>query len=166
MSRGKERVRARIGLDGPAYSSPNPNPSSNPSPNPNQVEVGASTDPSGPPTAGSWALRAWDLESDSTPCGSMVKVQSGLLCPSSAPVPPQGTPGGSWRPATAAGARASRLQSRPFPRLRPSRCGGVLTLHADTAATPLAGKRVRGVRIHTRTDYEPAGAWEHLPTEP
>ena len=76
---------------------------------PSLAEVGTPTDP---PTAGSWELGAWDLESDSTPCG------------------------------------------------------GMLTLHADTAATPLAGKRVRGVRIHTRTDYGPAGAREYIPTEP
>eukprot|EP00964_Phaeocystis_antarctica_P132696 scaffold96820_cov28-Phaeocystis_antarctica.AAC.2 len=50
--------------------------------------------------------------------------------PSSAPAPPQGAPGGSGRletprargratrrPATALGARATRLQSRRFPRL-------------------------------------------------
>ena len=48
---------------------------------------------------------------------SMLKVQSGQQCPSSAPVPPHGAPGGSARLATASGARASRLQSRPFPRL-------------------------------------------------
>ena len=42
------------------------------------------------PSAGEWELRAWVLESDSTPCG------------------------------------------------------GVLTLHADTAAIPLEGKPVRG----------------------
>ena len=68
------------------------------------------------------------------PPPSMVKVQPGQR-PSSAPVPPQGTraerlwaaqhsqargrPAG--RPASASGARASRLQSRPFPRLGPSR---------------------------------------------
>ena len=48
---------------------------------------------------------------------SMLKVQSGQQCPSSAPVPPHGAPGGSARLATASGARASRLQSRSFPRL-------------------------------------------------
>ena len=40
-----------------------------------------------------------------------------LAVPISAPVPPQGAPGGSGRPATALGARASRLQSRRFHRL-------------------------------------------------
>ena len=72
----------------------------------------------------------------SSPWSSMVKVQSGQ-CPSSAPVPPQGAPGGSgqlstprerpalWapshclrpsgRPATASAARASHLPSRLFP---------------------------------------------------
>ena len=60
--------------------------------------------------------------------GSMVKVAP-RQCPSSAPVPPQGAPGGSgqlgtpgkrpahWVPATASGARASCLRSRQFPRL-------------------------------------------------
>ena len=55
-------------------------------------------------------------------------------CPSSAPAHPQGAPGGSGqlgtprargrptgRPATASGARASRLHSRPFQRVGPSR---------------------------------------------
>ena len=65
------------------------------------------------------------------PPPSMLKVQPGQ-CPSSAPVPRQGTPGG-WaapgssalsgrglppgRPASASGARASRLQRRPSLRL-------------------------------------------------
>ena len=40
-----------------------------------------------------------------------------LAVPISAPVPPQGAPGGSGRPTTASGARASRLQSRRFHRL-------------------------------------------------
>ena len=66
----------------------------------------------------------------------MVKVPPPWQGPSSAPAPPQGAPGGSgWldtlpgrgrptgRPATASGARASRLQSRRFPRLRPFRPG-------------------------------------------
>eukprot|EP00964_Phaeocystis_antarctica_P154918 scaffold123835_cov57-Phaeocystis_antarctica.AAC.5 len=62
------------------------------------------------------------------PLGSAPAPVPPRQCPSSAPVPPQGAPGGSGRfgtprargrpsgrPATASGARASRLQSRPFP---------------------------------------------------
>ena len=45
---------------------------------------------------------------------SMLKVQSGQQCPSSASLPPQGMRGGYGRLATASGARAHRLQSRRF----------------------------------------------------
>ena len=63
---------------------------------------------------------------------ALQRDQSALwaVCPRSTPAPPQGTPGGSgWlgtsrgsdrptgRPATASAARASRLQSRRFPRV-------------------------------------------------
>ena len=100
-----------------AHPHPNPNPDSTPNPNPNPNQVWNT-----PRLA---RLRVL-LHSALQPSPSTVKLPP-WQCPSSAPAPPQGAPGGSGRletprargratgrPATALGARASRLQSHQF----------------------------------------------------